>query len=56
MRQIDQPHNAKNQCQTRRHQKQHHAELQTVQDLLYEKTCGHGEKVKERPREGPQGS
>ena len=39
MRKVDQPHHAENQRQAGGHQEQHHAELQTVQQLFNEK-CG----------------
>jgi hypothetical protein len=36
VRQVDQAHDAENQRQPRRHQKQHDAELNAVEHLLYE--------------------
>ena len=41
MREVDQPHDAEDQRQPRRHQEQHDAELQAVQQLLDEEGCLH---------------
>ncbi len=56
MREVDQPHDAEDQRQPGRHQEQHHAELQAVEDLLGQKhhwirspTVGPGR----LPRPGP---